>query len=92
MTPTTPHPIFAELREKAVAKKRAHDRKIFNDACNQIAAYMDGLELAELFSTERTKEITQAWTRVWDALNPDRTSGTVEFKVKRITYWLTRDI
>jgi hypothetical protein len=92
MAITTPHPVYAELREKAAAKKRAYDRKIFNDACNQVAAHMDGLGLAELFSTERTKEIAQSWTRLWDALNPERTAVTVEFKVKGNTYWLTRDI
>lgn len=92
MTAATPHPIYAELREKAAAKKRAYDRKIFEDACNQVAAHMDGLELTELFRTERTKEIDQSWTRVWDALNPERTAETVEFKVKGVTYWLTRDI
>jgi len=84
-------PIYAQLREKAAAKQRAHDRKIFNDACNQLAAHMDGLGLAELYKSELTKEISQSWVRVWDKLNPERTAESVEFKVKNVTYWLTRD-
>ena len=83
--------IYAEIRERAAAKQRAHDRKIFNDACNHVAAYMDALGLAELFRSERTEEIAESWTRIWDSLNPDRTTETVEFKVKGVTYWLTRD-
>lgn len=84
-------PIYAQLREKAAAKQRAHDRKIFNDACNQLAAHMDGLGLAELYRSELTKEISQPWGRVWDKLNWERTAESVEFKVKNVTYWLTRD-
>ena len=88
---TTAAPIYAELREKAAAKQRAHDRQIFNDACGQIAAHMDSLELAELYRSEVTKEISQSWKRVWDKLNPERTAESVEFTVKNATYWLTRD-
>jgi hypothetical protein len=88
---TTAAPIYAQLREKAAAKQRAHDRKIFNDACNQIAAHMNSLGLAELYRSEVVKEISQSWTRVWDKLNPDRTAESVEFKIKNVTYWLTRD-
>ena len=83
--------IYAELRDKAAAKQLAHDRKVLNDACKHVAAYMDALGLAEMFRSERTEEIAGSWTRIWDSLNPDRTAETVEFKVKGVTYWLTRD-
>jgi hypothetical protein len=84
-------PIYAELREKAAAKQRAYDRKIFNEACKQVAAHMDALGLAEMFRTERTEEIAASWARIWDALNPERTAEAVEFKVKGATYWLNRN-
>jgi|688.fasta_scaffold169321_3 hypothetical protein len=87
----TAAPIYAELREKAAAKQRAHDRKIFNEACSQLAAHMDDLGLVELYRSEVTKEIHQSWCRVWDRLNPGRTAESIEFKVKNATYWLTRD-
>jgi hypothetical protein len=84
-------PIYADSREKAVAKQRAYDRKLFANACNQLAAHMDGLGLIELYRSEVTKEISQPWARAWDSLNQDRTKETVEFKIKGVTYWLTRD-
>ena len=73
-------------------KQLAYDRKIFKDACSQIAAYMDALGYYELIRSEQHREILQSWDRVWDVLDPDRTAETVDFKVKGLWYLLTRDV
>ena len=89
-TATAPSSIYAQIRERAAKRQRAHDRKVFSEACEQIAAHMDSIGFAELYKSELTKEINQSWCRIWDHLSPKREIAVIEFKVKGVTYWLNR--
>jgi hypothetical protein len=89
-TATAPSSIYAQIRERAAKRQRAHDRKIFREACEQIAAHMDSLDFAELYKSELTTEINQSWSRIWDHLSPKREIAVIKFKVKGVTYWLNR--
>jgi hypothetical protein len=94
-TATVPHPIYAQLRERAAAKQRAHDRKWLRDACKEMAAHMDNLGLAEIYKSEvpHGTSLRDCWIRIWNVLDdPAAPKETIEFTLKGVTYWLTRDI
>jgi hypothetical protein len=93
--PAAPHPIYAQLRERAAKRQQSHDRKVFSDACKEVAAHMDGIGFAELYKSEVPEQLSQSWGRIWNYfwvhLKHDPHVETIEFKIKGVSYWLTRD-